>query len=223
MPVVGTASKLPQLSLGGLPGNNKITEHFQVNASTQSGGYQVYTGNIKYIKTLFWVAPITTTLTDRTRNSPSGGYLPFDNFPGGYYSNNTGITSSADEDWKTANHIDITGPVNFCAIPVASAFDLGSTPSALIQADYLRPYGAANPPAAPKNSPFANFIAARNNSNEAKNEDHVTFTTRNGNWLADELNADATHTPSVVDCHYICLNDTIAGPSLVCNNTTNTV
>jgi hypothetical protein len=209
LPLAGVLTGQPALLIGVLPGSNKFNMHFKVSAANQYGGNQVYTGNIDYTKRLLWSINITVNLTNKSKDAPTG-VLHYENLSGGFY-HNAAIKPPADVDGWLHYGITITSPVDFGLIPVASALDLGSSPSALSAPDYMKAYGMNNPPAAPKNTPFVNFITARNGSTP-NNERHISFETRNGGWLANELNK----TPVLVDCSLSCANQTITGAEHFC-------
>lgn len=76
------------------------------------------------------------------------------------------------------------------------------------------------PPTSPKNAPFANFITAYTTNVGSLNEQHITFETRNGNWLAGELNAPITGTfPLANNCAAICATTGITGSDHICAGT----
>lgn len=208
LPFAGALTGQPGLLLGVLPGSNTITMNFQMNASAANGGNQAYHGNISYTKKLFWIFNITTTLTDRTRNAPS--VQGYDHFGGGLYNVSPILGSSLSVPWFGSYGISFTNPVNFCFVPTPSALDISSNPSNLSQPDYLAAYSEGIPPVAPKATPFANFVTAYNGG--PNNEVHISYETRNGNWLADELNG--VH--PLTSCSAMCLITQISGPDIVC-------
>jgi hypothetical protein len=214
---IAVATGQPALLLGLIPGGNKITMHFQVNASNTYGGNQVYNGYINYTKKLLWLVNITVSMTSRSKNAYAGT-LAYDNFSGSFVSVSPFGNSAANNAFYNYQ-VTISGPTHFCFIPVPSALDLGSTPANLSAPDYLKPYGPANAPLSPQNTPFANFITARNGSPD--NEEHITFETRNGSWLANELNGHTTSSYgyNLVDCSLSCINNVMTGPDHFCGST----
>ena len=214
--VLGSLINEPKLLVGLLPGTDKITVHVEVKASSATGGNQVYDGVIHYSKSIFGHTYYNTDLTNTVKSSPSG--LGLENFPGSFIHVDP-INNPSANTWFYDYNTTVTGPYNFCFISVPSALDLGGTASALTASDYTQPYGESSPPTYPKSTPFDNFITARNpTSNTANNEQHISFETRNGLWLTNELNK----TPKINDCHFICIPIAITGPAVVCNNTTHT-
>jgi hypothetical protein len=106
-------------------------------------------------------------------------------------------------------------------LPTTSALDIGQRNVTLNDADYKKSYVGAIAPVAPKNSPFANFISDFNISypNE-RNRSHISFNTRNGDWLASELNSlnNPNGTPSLANCSYTCSDFIIAGNPTLCGS-----
>ncbi len=200
--------------LGVLPGSNIISLHFQVNASSTSGGNQVYNGNITYTKTLLWFIPITVTLTDKSMNAPSG-VLGYENFAGSFLHVDA-LKSIEGESVLGGANLVFNGPFNFCYVSVPSVLDISGSSSNLSQQDYLTSYSASSPPVAPKSTPFANFVTAYTVGQGAINEDHISFETRNGDWLTKELNANASTPPPVGGCGVFCNSNTlINGPDFL--------
>ncbi|MDC9721299.1 MAG: hypothetical protein PSN34_00815 [Urechidicola sp.] len=109
----------------------------------------------------------------------------------------------------------------FSFIPTASALDIGNGNSNLGDTDYLRSYVGANPPSAPKNSPFANFSTEFDKYNpNTHNKKHISFNTRNGDWLATELTATNIE---YTDCSAFCSNARITGSTNLCTSATYSV
>ena len=211
----------PGLLLGLLPGSSSFSMGFNASALPTAGtSSQVYHGDISYTKVLFdffgWRPQITVVLTDRTYSNPVN--LSYDYYPGGKYQLPFNFASS------TVNNTWINVGINaylapsFNFIPVPSALDIGSGSTPLNNADYLRKYNTASPPLAPKNSPFANFTTSFPNGTNT-NEPHISFNTRNGNWLAKEIDNILNNNDSF-NCTYICSDNQITGLNLLCSTST---
>ena len=186
-------------SLGMIPGSNKLTLHFEVNALPNFGvSSTAYTGKMVYKKKILWLVPVTTTLMSKVYAAPAG-LNALDQFPGGFFV--MPIESKVIHNSGALGSVLLTLSVKptFSFIPTPSTLDIGSGNVALGQADYYSSYVGAYPPPAPKNTPFINFTTAFSNGNSA-NEQHISFTQRNGNWLAQELNGN---TP-VSNCAAFC-------------------
>jgi len=215
----------PSLLIGILPGNSKFNLDFYGKALPSSGGTnRIYNGSISFTKTLFklfsWTPRITVNITNKGYDAPS---IPsFDYFPGGAY--NSFITSS-----NSTNNlfpilgtygINLTATPSFNFIPTTSALDIGNGSVTLSDSDYLKKYTAAVTLIAPKTTPFVNYTTSY--SNNGNNELHISFNTKNGNWLATEL--DATQNNELIfNCLNFCSNAQITGSSILCTTGTYTV
>ena len=210
----------PGLLIGSLPGQSKFDLDFQVNALPNVGTTsQVYKGKITFTKKFLWIVGITVNLTNKSFNSPIGS-LPLDFYPGGMYSvpfdfANTSA-GSAFGSFAISSYLEPT----FGFIPEPSALDIGRGNTTLDNGDYLKKYASSIPLAAPKDSPFANYTTSFT-PNSNLNEEHISFNTRNGDWLASELNAiNNSGTPQIFDCIYICSTSQIAGVDSFCTSAT---
>lgn len=209
----------PQFLLGAIPGKSTLTFDFECNAQPQSSTAQIYKGKITFSKKILWVVNVNTTITHRTRNAFS--IPPLDGLAGGSYSTNLTVATELDNfDVElfvkynaTFDHIP-----QFNFIPTVSALDIGGGNVALTLADYKAKYRGQYPPIAPKHSPFHNFITARPSA--YNNEEHIEINTRNGNWVATELNG------TVATLANLCCpleSYTIGGAGSICSNATYTV
>lgn len=206
----------PQFLLGVLPGKSSMTFDFHCRAQPQSSSSQIYKGKITYSKKILWLVNVNTTVTDRAKNAvPS--VLPMDGLPGGAYFPDIDIKTDL-KDWidivfvKYNATLDFQPQFNF--IPTASALDIGGGNVTLTLADYKAKYKGSNPPIAPKNSPFINFITA--GPWDYNNEPHIDINTRNGDWVASELSGG-----SPVSEEMCCPTEyTISGSDFVCTNRT---
>ena len=105
----------------------------------------------------------------------------------------------------------------FNFIPTTSALDIGKGNVSLNDTDYKMAYVGETPPIAPKNSPFSNFSTDFEKSNpNASNKTHISFNSRNGEWLAKELNI----APITTNCSYMCASTQITGANLLCTTAT---
>lgn len=203
--------------LGILPGRNDINYEFIANAQPQQGTSQrIYHGKISFTKKVLWLIPVTVTITERNNNNNSG-LLPIDYYAGGEI--NTGVDVD-DIDFHNALvkfNINFSHIPTFSFVPTPSALDIGSNNVTLTNTDYLARYIGGAPPAAPKNTPFQNFVTAFNN--ERKNEQHIGFFQRNGDWLAQELTQSGNPPPNlpVANCNVYC-GISINGASEICNS-----
>lgn len=209
LPVAGVLLGQPLLFLGVIPGRNDFSFDFYVNAQADGYSNQVYHGKITYKKTILWLIPVNVTLTNRNYSS-NASTLPYDNFPGGYYPLPINFSNSSYQGTFIKYNITASNQPAFNFVPTASALDIGSNNVTLTKSDYLTRYIGALPPAAPKNTPFQNFITAFFNNNV--NEQHISIERRNGDWIAAELNSQL---PSA-NCSASCDLATISGDASVC-------
>ncbi|MDP9048262.1 MAG: T9SS type A sorting domain-containing protein [Bacteroidota bacterium] len=218
-PLLGRLADLPALRFGSVPGRNDIFLHFQVNAGVSGGGNQAYTGNISFRKTILWLIPVSVTVTNRTFATPSG-VLPYETFAGDFYDVTPFIKSSQSNGsvgWLAKYKITVNVTPTFGFGPTPSVLDIGKGSVTLLASDYSIPYSEGSPPPAPKNTPFANFITAYSPLTSTKvnnNEGHITYETRNGNWLASELGGGSP----LADCNILCQLNAITGDQYNCNS-----
>ena len=210
----------PGLLIGILPGNSKFELDFWGNALPTAGATnQIYHGNVRFTKTLFklfgWTPRITVTLTNRDYSAPGGP--SYDYYPGGKYQSFISGGGTSISNVFVSFGIQMSARDNFNFIPTPSALDIGNGSVALNNADFFTKYNSATPPVAPKNSPFINFSTSFNTS--GTNENHISFNTRNGNWLALELDSNATNNDNF-NCSFICADSQIIGTNLLCTSST---
>lgn len=213
-PLVGIAlNDTSATLLGFLPGNSNLDLEFRANAFPSSGTARIYKGRLTYEKRFLWLFPITRTIFNESKSSESGDKF-IDNYPGGVTPNGLAIAESDDEDnWFYNYDYNININLNFDFIPVTSALDVGSGNTNLDDNDYFRQYTSANPPTGDRSIPFVNFSTSSNQNNNL-NAEHISFNRRNGDWLADELDADANI--DLFNCTPFCTNTEITGDDVLC-------
>ncbi len=190
-----------------LPGSSYWKIDFQCKYMTSlNQNKSIYNGYIGYKKKVFWFIPVSIAVTDVNITQPTGKF-PFDIYGGGQQRTNP-------------NQLPLSGIVSntFGFIPTASSLDIGKYVTPINDSDYRRTFVGAQPPIAPKNSPFQNFVTGFvQNNPTASNSRHISFNTRNGNWLQTELNV--TTPDQVTDCSFICDNVVqITGSNSMCTN-----
>lgn len=191
--------------LGLIPGQSKYNVDFQAKSIPYGTSNQIYKGRISYTKKILWLFNVTINITNVQKNQPSG-ILPFDTYGGGFFNTNTIGAPSV-------NNLYIRDKFSF--IPTASALDIGKNNINLTDNDYLDSYIGAVPPSAPKNSPFINFSTEFDKYNQdTHNKQHISFNSRNGDWLAAELIGANVET---TDCSAFCSNAEIIGENGLCN------
>lgn len=217
-----------------IPGSSKFELTLDVRALANGGGNQVYYGNIKITKKVLWLLPVSINIANKTYNAPAG-LLPFDTYPGGFYTLYLGNQpGSVSQDWMFNYDNSFAIQRRFMFVPTTSALDIGSGSTTLTSTNYLAKYIGATPPLAPFKTPFANFTTAFNmppitiwsssptgqiiwQFTTNGNQQHEGLSVRSANWLADELNNVIT---TRTDCSVYCSTPIITGKNIICNSET---
>ncbi|MBL87758.1 MAG: hypothetical protein CMO82_14030 [Winogradskyella sp.] len=210
--LAGTWQGAALMVLGVLPGNSKYDIIFNASAMTSlNENKQIYYGRITYKKKILWVVPISVNLTREEKHQPNG-IFPYDSYGGGAYT----IENYLGDLFNTLPTLQNNGTFGrYGFIPTASALDAGRGITSLDDMDYKRDYVGANPPSAPKDSPFHNFVTHFNRFDPSNtNSEHISFNRINGNWLVTEL--DDSQTPELSDCSAFCINAEISGEDILC-------
>ncbi|WP_299551896.1 hypothetical protein [Seonamhaeicola sp.] len=205
----------PGLLIGVLPGNSKFNLDFKANALPEYGqNAQIYKGKITFTKKLFWFINITVNLTDRSYNNPVG-ILPYDTYPGGFYDVFLNFSGTSIDNVLGNLNINTNIANSFNFIPSPSALDIGGNFNIqLSEYEHLYKYSVNKLIGFPFDPPFDNFTTSFPNSG-AGNEEHISFNTRNGNWLAEELDGDSQ--ANDFDCIYVCESGDIVGAEGICS------
>jgi hypothetical protein len=203
--------------LGILPGKNEFNATINLHSIGNGGGNQVYYCDINYKKKLYYLINISVTLAHKEKDADNG-MLPIDGYPGGFLFPTRGLQSASLTNWFIKYNLNVSVNRAFNFIPTTSSLDIGGGSIALGSPDFLRVYSASSPPATPKQTPFANFIVARQDNVASVNEDHISFTARNADWAGNEIGTVASGpNPQIVDCSYLCNGSLqIEGPPEVC-------
>ena len=206
----------PALLIGILPGNSKFNVDFQGKALPIVGSTsQIYKGKISFTKTLFslfgWTPRITVNIMNRSFGAPGG--LSYDYYPGGKYNSFISDGGQSASNMLISYGINMQARDSFNFIPTPSALDVGSGVATLNNSDYFVKYNATTPPTGSRTIPFSNFSTSHNNSNI--NETHISFNSRNGNWLAVELDG-ITNNEDYFSCLNFCSNAQITGSNYLC-------
>jgi hypothetical protein len=207
--VYGTVINNPIVTIAALfPGSSYWRIDFQSKYMTSlNENKNIYKGYIGYKKKVFWFIPISIAVTDVNRMQPTG-VLPYDIYGGGIQR-------------TSPNQLPISGIISngFGFIPTASSLDVGKWITPINDGDYRTSFVGGQPPVAPKNSPFQNFVTGFVANNlKASNSRHISFNTRNGNWLQTELSV--TTPDEYTNCSYICSTSQILGENAICTSAT---
>lgn len=217
---------LPVLAPLIIPGSSQFELTLDIKSVASGGGNRVYYGNVRYTKKILWLVPVTINIVNHSYTAPSG-LLPLDTYPGSFFPPlDIDQPGSASQDWAFTYNNNFYIQRRFAFIPTTSALDIGQGNATLTAANYLARYVGGTPPAAPLNSPFANFTTAFNlggnsrafdngNFRSLNNEPHEGLFLRTANWLAEELNGNAAVR---TNCAGACANNnySISGNTLVC-------
>ncbi len=194
------------VGLGLIPGNSRFNVDFQAKSIPYGSNNLIYKAEVSYSKKILWIGPrVTTYIIDVEKNQPTG-ILPFDSYGGGFF-NTSQITSA----------VSISGLYirdRFGFIPTSSALDVGKKDVQLNDIDYKSRYVGAIPPTGNRSTPFANFTTSFDTNPNVSNKQHISFDTRTGDWLANELNIVSPQTTT--DCSYICNGTQISGFQTIC-------
>jgi len=191
--------------LGLIPGHSKYNVDFQAKSIPYGTGNMIYKGKVSYTKKILWLFNVTVNITNVQKNQPNG-VLPFDTYGGGFFHLNFDAST-------LSSHLYVRDRFGF--IPTVSALDIGENNVNLDDNDYLRAYVGGNPPTGIKSSPFDNFSTEFDKySPYSHNHRHISFNTRNGDWLAKELIGNSIE---YTDCSAFCSNSEIIGNDALCN------
>ena len=210
--LTGTWQGVVLVVLGVIPGSSKYDIIFNASAmTTLNENKQIYYGRITYKKKILWAIPVSVNLTRKEKHQPNG-YLPYDTYGGGAYTIENYLGALFDV-LPTLENNGTFGRYGF--IPTASALDAGQGITNLDDNDYKRDYVGGNPPPAPKDSPFQNFVTHFDPLNlQNNNSEHISFNRRNGDWLVTEL--DDNQVPDLADCSAFCNDAEITGDDVLC-------
>lgn len=220
-PTVGAVTLDPGLIIVGLiPGRSRWQTNFDFNTyGVQGSKNRIYRGRIRFEKKVLWIGPtIKYDLTNKKFYAPQEA-LPLDTYSGGRF-------NFFDNDGDFALDIPILSDLVevendfYGFIPVVSALDIRKTNgSAPTPDDYLKSYSGGVPSDSNLVSGFNAFIVD-NLPNQPFNNEHISFQVRNGNWLAEELEANQPGNtfPVLDDCNWVCDSETagISGVTQFC-------
>jgi hypothetical protein len=189
MPVVTIASLLP--------GNYGVRANFNIKALPNTGNTKVYDGEIKIVKKILWLIPVSSTLTSKEINY-TGNNLPWTSAQGGFMSLDT-YTGQIPNLPSCVNMSPVTG--NFSFVPAVSAIDIQGT------RNLLEGYTAAEDL---PNSMFDNFY-----TEPSVNRVHTNFNTGNTQWIVLELDEDS----QLLQQSFLYKFDgcELSGPDIVCS------
>ncbi|GAB3574070.1 T9SS type A sorting domain-containing protein [Hymenobacter daeguensis] len=197
-------------------GNYEGTADFVVNALPNQQQLRIYHGKVVICKEVLFGA-FSTCLVDYAEDrSSEATMLAYDSAPGGIY-DITQIGGDIIGQIGTAFPIPlyrIMVQPTFCFVPTTSALDIGGGTTALGPQNLTASYSGAAPPAAPFNTPFANFITA-----SRENQTHILWNGLNSKWAFQEMQG----APQVFNCQAFCqMVPVISGDAAICTGETKT-
>jgi hypothetical protein len=200
-------------TLAVIPGSSSYDIDFHMRPMLNlNENKEIYYGRIRYKKKILWFIPVNVNFTNVQLDQPNG-ILPYDTYGGGWFNPNSVINELPT---VISDFLDPIETQQYNFIPTASALDAGRGTTFLNDIDYRRDFVGANPPSAPKDSPFDNFVTHFDRFNPANNNsEHISFNRRNGNWLVAELE----DVPEFTNCSFVCAgNSAISGAGLICDS-----
>lgn len=202
--------------LGLIPGDSEWTFDFEINSNPDrfDTDREVYFGKIRYKKKLLWLFNTSYTLTERNIDA-SNEVLEYETFTGGA----NDIKDRIPDVIGDRIAINFNNPM-FGFIPVVSALDVRRSNDDLpIVQDFKRSYAGGDVDFPNLTSEFDNFIVDYIEGGAQINNEHISFQTRNGDFLAEELNRLDTDPEPDFDCRIFCDGDeTIQGAEALCSS-----
>ncbi|MFN3908231.1 MAG: hypothetical protein ACK4JX_04290 [Flavobacterium sp.] len=172
---------------------------------------------MSYRKRILWLIPVTVSIFNVQKHQPSNLNLHFDNYGGGFidiagYTGTSGGSGSSSIPWVYSAGYSYAVRDKFNLVPTPSALAINATQYSHFETTFV----GQNPPTGILSTGFHNFSTAFKSpfSPKNNNERHLEFNSRNGNWLADELNDNPTFT----NCSFFCNNGIISGPNSFCSS-----
>ncbi|WP_299126757.1 T9SS type A sorting domain-containing protein [uncultured Winogradskyella sp.] len=219
---IGLAAILenPAYLAGLLPGRTNFNARFEAKTLPNVGqSNNIYKGRIRITKKIdFLITSLSYSIniTDQEFNNPNAVQLPLDSYPGGAFNvtfDLSDINDSETNDWLYNLNLVGRSANSFNFIPTPTALDVGGGTTTLGNPDYIKKYNSADPPTGSLAIPFDNYTTSFDPS--GANEQHISFNTRNGDWLALELNTIANDEDSF-NCTFTCGNEEITGVDAFC-------
>lgn len=201
--------------LSSLPGSSRYIAEIKARANYDQATQNIYYSTLKYKKKILWVVNSQKTISSRSQNQPAG-ILPFEYYGGGYFQI---YEDNQARDFQGNQYYDLAVKQRFNFVPTPSALDIGNyRQTNLYSDDYTRSYTTSTDLPNDKKSPFDSFITDYDiYSHQSINTRHISFNSRNANWLAQELNK-VQKNPS---CNFICAltdDESIQGNTLLCQS-----
>ena len=195
-------------------GNFEGHADFVVNALPSQQAQRIYHGKVYVTKDILF-GLFTTRLVIYSENRNSEAYmLPYDSAPGGVYDLDQvapGFTTLIGG--NPVLPVTIRVQPRFDFVPTTSALDIGGGTVALRPQDLTNTYSGAGPPAAPFNTPFANFVTAGR-----ENQTHLLWTGLNSKWAFQEMQGLGRTFNCLAFCQAMPTISGASGTDAICAN-----
>ena len=199
-----------QLFISVLPGQSRYYYDFDAYPMTNlNESKQLYYGKIVYKKQILWLIPAQNTLLSGSRNQPQN-VLPIDKYGGGKYR----FPKSSMPDF-IKNYLEVS---YFSFVPTPSALDYKLGNITLGESEYQKLYSPIDDSA---DVPFANFVAEQIGNSTSENNNHISFSIRNRQFILNQF-SDATKDQKLTSSFLCGSNVKIGGDALLCGNDTAT-
>ena len=199
-----------QMLISILPGQSRYYYDFEAYPMTNlNESKQLYYGKIVYKKKILWVINSQNTLLSGNRNQPSNA-LPIDKYGGGKYRFPINSFPNFIKDNMSVSY--------FSFVPTPSALDYKLGNSVLSEHDYQRPYSPVDDAS---DVPFVNFVAEKIETSNSENNNHISFSARNRQFVINQLSNSTSTQNEPITTAYLCGSKVnIGGDALLCGNDT---
>lgn len=196
-----------QVILSILPGKSRYHYDFVVRPMTNlNENKELYNGKIVYKKDILWFIPSQNTLLSGSNYQPQG-ILPIDKYGGGKYRFPKSSLPSFIGDYLTVSY--------FSFVPTPSALDYKFGNQPLTESDYQKTFSPVDDI---QNTPFVNFVAEKVD-NYSANNNHISFSSRNGQFIINQLSTDTAIQNQKLTTAYLCGSKIqIGGDAVLCGN-----
>lgn len=203
-----------------IPGKTKIDYTVDLRAipETNQSTRIVYRGGVKYHKILWdlfgWRPTVTTEVVPLRELGVASWAYPMETFSGG--TNNLQSSVAGFVDLPAGSFLK----PRYGFIPAASALDINRNNNPLSVNDYRIAYNDPNNLGdSSLSTPFENFVTERTVGTR-DNFGHISFSLKNSDWFADELNADRNNTTNYPspECIFTCGGLEIFGVDFICDS-----
>ena len=191
-------------------GNYEGRADFVVNALPNQQQQRIYHGRFLVCKDIVFGALSVCVLDYAEDKYSTASMLAYDSAPGGVYDINKiggNVVGQLGTSFPLPLYRIVVQPT-FCFVPTTSALDIGGGSTTLTPSALTASYSGASPPAAPFNTPFANFVTA-----SRENQTHILWNGLNSKWAYQEMQS----VPQAFNCQAFCqIPAQIRGGNAIC-------